>query len=402
MLSLILQDFKKCLIIAPLPILSLMVYMGLKSTVILPDGVHIFNGLYHPAYLGWYDFILTYSIIFCLVTGLIKIETKDIVCGLVLTYIIIQSWTNTYQLDKQFIIDGITHFLRFFLLFIFAKNLAIKLGIKRVESILIVLFMLLEANAILWYFLQFGVQNRMAASAMTAPSFGQVMAIFCLIAYYRKYYFLLLLSFIFLFLSFSRTSILLFLLLLIIQNKKIFSWKVLKYMIIFSILMGLAVFMLIKYGGDATQVVLTSRFSYDEVASANGRIKIWGSAWQQIISGEIPLFGIGFNTTPDLIQNIGLVFVDSEGISQTVPSFHSILVEYLLGMGIFSFGIFAYFLKRIWQTFSNQYYPAFFIFFFFFMSQALDFTFYLPKEVIIWSLMLGMAEGQWECLSKTN
>jgi len=29
------------------------------------------------------------------------------------------------------------------------------------------------------------------------------------------------------------------------------------------------------------------------------------------------------------------------------------------------------------------------------MSQSGDFTFYRPKELIIWSLMLGLAEGQW-------
>jgi O-antigen ligase len=397
-----LQDFKKCLIIAPFPILTLMGYMGLKSTVILPDGVHVFNGLYHPAYLGWYDFVLAYSIVFCLVTGLVKIELKDLFWGAILIYIIVQSWTNTYQLDKQFVVDGTVHFLRFFLLFLYAKYLVIQLGVKKAESILIVLCLLLGANAVLWYSLQFGVENRMAASAMTAPSFGQVMAIFCLIAYHRKYYLLLLFSFIFLFLSFSRTSLLLFLLLLLVKNKKIFSWTVLKYIIIFSIVMGLAIFMLIKYGGDATQVVLTSRFSYEEVASANGRSEIWGSAWQQIISGKIPLFGIGFNTTPHLIQNIRLIAINPEGDSHAIPSFHSIVVEYLLGMGILSFCIFAYFLKRIWQTFSQQCYPAFFIFCFFFISQSLDFTFYQPKEVILWSLMLGMAEGQWRCSIERN
>ena len=41
-------------------------------------------------------------------------------------------------------------------------------------------------------------------------------------------------------------------------------------------------------------------------------------------------------------------------------------------------------------------YPSFFIFAFFLLSQSVDFTCYKPKEVIIWSLMLGLAEGQWQ------
>ena len=50
--KLIVQDFRKCLTVAPLGIMALLLYLGLKSTTILPGGIHEFNGMYHPAYPG--------------------------------------------------------------------------------------------------------------------------------------------------------------------------------------------------------------------------------------------------------------------------------------------------------------------------------------------------------------
>ena len=159
-LRVIIRDFQKCLKIAPFPIFALIIYIGLRSTDIMPGGTHAFNGLNHLAYLGWYDFVLGYFIIFSLVTGVIKVEIKDIFWGLVLFYIIVQSWTNTHEFDRQYIVDGIVYFLRFSLLFSFAKHLVSQLGIQTAESLLIVIFSLLAANALLWYSLQFGTKNR--------------------------------------------------------------------------------------------------------------------------------------------------------------------------------------------------------------------------------------------------
>ncbi|MGF1591433.1 MAG: hypothetical protein ACFCU7_19755 [Pleurocapsa sp.] len=101
--KLILQDFQKCIAVAPLSILALIFYLALRSTTILPDGLHQFNGIYHPAYLGWYDFVLGYSIIFSFVTGALELELKDIFLGLALLLIISASWLGTYEEDKKFI-----------------------------------------------------------------------------------------------------------------------------------------------------------------------------------------------------------------------------------------------------------------------------------------------------------
>lgn len=392
--KIIFQDFQQCLKTAPLPIISIMIYMGLKSTTILPGGLHEINEAYHAAYLGWYDFVLGYAIIFSFVTGSPKLKLKDFFPGLVGFFIISASWTNSYQADKTFIVAGLVCFFRFLLVFIFAKALVRQLGYRTAESVLLFVYAVIAASAILWYSLQFGaVQNRMAASAMTSASFGQVSGIICLVFYARKHYLALVFSFIFLFLSFSRTSLLLFLILIVVQNRQLIPVNLIKYVVVFVLLALVGITTLQKYGGKETQVVLKSRFSTEEVSHLNGRNEIWANAMEQLKEGKVPLTGVGFHMTPSLIQANNLKLSSPDGYSP-LPHFHSILVEYILSLGIFAFVVFFYLIKRIWQTFQYNCSPAFFIFAFFTLAQSMDYTFYPPKEIIIFALMLGLAEGQ--------
>jgi O-Antigen ligase len=394
--KIIFQDFQKCLKVVPFPIISIMIYMGLKSTTIIPGGLHQFNGAYHPAYLGWYDFVLGYAIIFSFVTGSLKPELQDFFFGLVGFFIISTSWIHSYQADRAFILAGLVCFLRFLLVFVFAKSLVRRLGYQTAESVLLFVYSVIAASAILWYSIQFGaVQNRMAASAMTSASFGQVSGILCLVFYARKHYLALFFSFIFLFLSFSRTSLLLFLILIVIQNRQLIPLKLIKYVVVLVILIMVGITALQKYGGSETQVVLESRFSSEEVSQLNGRNEIWTHAMEQFQKGRVPLTGVGFHMTPSLIQDNNVKLPDaSEDGYEPLPHFHSILVEYALSLGIFAFVIFFYLIKRIWQTFLHNCSPAFFIFAFFALAQSMDYTVYPPKEIIIFALMLGLAEGQ--------
>jgi hypothetical protein len=393
--KIIFQNLQKCLKVAPLPIISLMIYMGLKSTTILDGGIHEFNGVYHPAYLGWYDFVLGFAIIFSFAIGSLKPELKDFFWGLTGLFIIFASWSNTLEADRMFIVAGLVCFFRFFLIFTFAKALVHKLGYQTAESVLLFVYAVIAASAILWYGLQFGVQNRMAASAMTAASFGQVSAIMCLVFYARKHYIALFLSFVFLFLSFSRTSLLLFLLLIVVQNRQLIPLNLIKYVVVFILLAVVGIMVLQQYGGKETQVVLESRFSSKEVSNLNGRSDIWTNAIEQVKDGRIPLTGFGFDMTPSLIYDSNLKFPSPDGEGYYIPPhYHSILVEYILSLGIFAFVLFFYLIRRIWQTFHRNCSPAFFIFAFFTVAQAVDFTIFPPKEIIIFALMLGLAEGQ--------
>ena len=396
-LNTIVKDFKTCLYIVPLPILSLMLYAGLKSTVIFEGGLHQFNGSFHPAYFGWYDLVLGYSLIFSFVSCTLKPKLQDLVLGLIVLFMISASWLGTYESDRAFIVDGLICFLRFFLTYLFAKSLANRVGNKVAESVLIVLYGVLGANAILWYTLQFGDQNRLAASAMTSPSFGQISALMCLLFYSRKHYIPLIASCILLILTFSRTSLLLFLLMAIVQNRQLNLLKIVKYLVGFVALVGIAIVLLIKYGGAGTQVVLASRFSLDELSNLNGRSDMWAQALDLIQSGQIPMFGVGFHMAPLVIVESNLKYLRFYDVGFYIPPhFHNIIVEYIIGLGLFSLVIFAYFLVRIWQTFKYGCNPAFSIFSFFFLSQTLDYTFNAPKEIILFSLMLGFAEHQWQ------
>jgi O-antigen ligase len=154
------------------------------------------------------------------------------------------------------------------------------------------------------------------------------------------------------------------------------------------------IFMLLNFGGDIFSSLLAERTDAEGISTLNSRDAIWLNAIGLLDSESIPLFGVGWNATPFLIVNTNLSFISEDGVYYP-PHYHSIVIEYALGLGISSLFIWFYLIKRIWQTFNHHCYPAFFIFAFFLMSQSADFTFYPPKEVIVWSLMLGIAEGQY-------
>ena len=389
----IFDDFKKCLKLAPMPVISLITYMSLRSTDIFPDGKPLSN-LWHPIYLGWYDFLLGASILISIINGALKLDKKDLLFILSLLSILSLSFLKGIELGNQYILDTIVCLLRFLLIFCLAKELVRRLGVQTIESLLIILFIILAFSALFVYSLQLGSFNRIYAAAMTVPSFSQVSVIVCLIALIRKNNIMVLFSLIFLLLTFSRTSILLLLLLFMVYSRKMPLTTTIKY---YSIIIGFAIFtifMLLNFAGDIFASVIADRTDAEGISTLNSRDVIWQHALGLIDSGYIPLFGVGWNATPSLIVKTNLSFISKDDVYYP-PHFHSILIEYALGLGISSLFIWFCLIKRIWQTFYHHCYPAFFIFAFFFMSQSGDFTFYPPKEVIIWSLMLGLAEGQW-------
>ena len=386
------DNFKKCLKLAPLSVTSLIIYMSLKSTQIFTD--EPLTNLWHPAYLGWYDFLLGGSIVITIINGAVKLDVKDLLFILSLLTILLLSFVKSDELGYGYILDSVVCILRFLFSFYLAKGLVMRLGIETAESILMILFIVLAISALFVYQLQFGSFNRIYAAAMTVASFSQVSVVVCLIALLRKHNKMILFSLLFLLLTFSRTSVVLLLLLFAIYCRKLPLTTTIKY---FSIMIGFtifAIFMLMNFGGDVFASVIADRTDTEGLATLNSRDAIWKHALTILDSGYIPLFGVGWNATPSLIVNTNLSFIDKEGVYYP-PHFHSIVIEYACGLGISSLFIWFCLIKRIWQTFYHHCYPAFFIFAFFLMSQSGDFTFYRPKELIIWSLMLGLAEGQW-------
>ncbi|MBH8571660.1 O-antigen ligase family protein [Nostocaceae cyanobacterium CENA369] len=392
----LLERFNQCLKLAPFAILSLVVYMSLRSTQIFPDeGLIFVNKLWHEAFLGWYDFLLICSIGICFFSGLIKLEKNDFLFILILTFIISLSFLNALDLGEQYIIDALVYLFRFIIVFYLAKGLVYRLGIQTSESVLIFLFIILVLSSIFVARQQLGELNRIYAAGMTVASSSQVASIVCLIALMRKYKLIIFISLTYLFLTFSRTSILVSLILFLIYSRQLSTANKIKYYIAIGILVSIFVVILLTYGGDLYASLIANRTNLDEISTLNSRELIWNNALKLLQSERIPIFGVGFNATPSLIKSANILFVDSYGQLQLPEHFHNIWIEYGFGLGILSLFIFYYLLKRVWQTFQSNCYPSFFIFAFFLICQSADFTFYQPKSVIIWSLMLGLAEGQW-------
>jgi hypothetical protein len=389
----ILEDFKKCLKLAPMPVISLIIYMSLRSSDMLPN-IEKLSNLWHPIYLGWYDFLLGASIVISIINGIIKLDKEDVLFILSLLSIISLSFLSGIELGNQYILDTIVFLLRFLLSFYLAKGLVFRLGIQATENLLIIVFIILAISALFVYQLQFGTINRIYAAAMTIASFSQVCVIVCLIALLRQYNKMVLFSLMFLLLTFSRTSILFLILLFMIYSRELSLTTTIKYYILIIGFATFTIFMLLNFGGDIFSSLIADRTDSEEISTLNSRDAIWVNGLQQIASDSIPLFGVGWNATPSLIIKTNLSFIHDDTVYYP-PHYHSILLEYALGLGISSLFIWFFLFKRIWQTFYHHCYPAFFIFAFFLMSQSGDFTFYRPKELIIWSFMLGLAEGQW-------
>ncbi|MBA2748620.1 MAG: hypothetical protein H0U45_07720 [Tatlockia sp.] len=320
--------------------------------------------------------------------------------------IILLSFVHGLTFGYDFILNAVIYFFRFTFAFCFAVWLVKRVGNQATESFVIILFILLAITALFVYTLIYLASFRMYASGMTTASFSQVATMVCLISFWRKYHFIFVVSLLFLFLTFSKTSILLLLGLLFFQMRaNIFKFAKL----IFLALSGfcLLFYLLKNLFGQRFFLFLSVYTSFKQLLTLSGRTEIWNYAGSLLTSGQIPLLGLGFNAASSLIfsNNFYLLWNDFDYLVQTTyypPIFHSIWIKYGFGLGILSIVIFGIILKRIWQSFQYQCQPGFFIFSLFLLCQSIDFTLYRPKEVIIWSFILGLAEGQWRVESETH
>ena len=392
----IINGFKECLYIAPLPVLCLVIYMGLRSSIIFPDGLpspYEQQQLWQRSYLGWYDFLFLSSVVISFILSSLKLAKDNFIFIWTIALIILLSLINGLTLGKEVALDALVNFFRFACAFSLSVWLVRRLGSKAAEALIVCLFIILAITALLVYSLQFRTFVRIYASAMAVASFSQVTVIVCFIALLRKYNCVLGIALIFLVMTFSKTSILLFLFLLLFSGKFTISNQ-LKYLFFILFVAVSVVFIALKIASNEYTAFFSFYTDIDNIFTLSGRTPIWEYALHLLQSGNIPLLGVGFNAAASLFA-IGNFYYFEVGKIYYYPHFHSILIEYGFGFGILSGFIFFIILKRIWQTFRSNCNLSFLIFSFFFLCQSLDFTFYLPKEMIIWSLILGLAEGQW-------
>jgi O-Antigen ligase len=382
-----LSSMRRVVFFAPLPFIALAVYMGLNSSTIF--GIDYIDRFlpWHASYVGWYDYMLALSIVATyLIRGYRQDNDTTLFICLIAFFITISFIANYYESDTEALIDAYIYLLRFAFLYTFGIWLVKRVGVETAENFTIFLFFILVTTSLFVLKLQYGTFNRLYCSGMTVASFSQVAAVVCFISLYRKRFLVFSGSLLALMLTFSRTSTLLFLVCLffIFFNSKEHSKKIrLFYLLMVVVVMGAVVYMLIESENYAR--ILIASVDREELSTLHDRTAVWSSGIALLVEGEIPLYGRGFNSSPSLLQN-------------EFAHFHNIVLEYMTGLGVFSTLILFLLIKRVWQMFKASCYISFLIYFFFFFSQFLDFTLYRPKEVIIWSFVLGLAEGQWRLL----
>jgi hypothetical protein len=390
------DNFRRCIRFAPLAIISLIMYAALRSSSLVPEDYSLLWATWHPAYRNWWDILLICSIMINLFSSRVIIQQGVVAfLYLMLLFILLSLIVGSSDWSLVATTDALIYWLRFAFVFSLSVCLTERLGKQATEVLLIVLFTILCVSALAVYQLRFGEFNRIYASAMTVASFSQVAVVILFIAITIRHYFLLIFALCFLFLTFSLTSIALFLILfsIYIMNSNTLSYR---ERILSLILVG-TIIVVGLFGAKASQQFEVIYDSWDPqfLSTLDGRLEIWSYGVSLLGSGSVGFFGVGFQRSPLFLNQVFYTITDTDSFIPAIPHFHSIFLEYGLGLGIPSLIVFYILVRRIIQTWHMKCHPAGLIFAFFLLSQALDFTFYRPKEVIMWAVMLGLAEGQW-------
>jgi hypothetical protein len=393
----VLQEWTEPFRVAPLFALALLLYMGLPSSMIFPEGNASVLSAWHLAYPGWYD--LAYLLL--AVGGLALSRRRPpsravLICVMFLVPICISSLFSGTQptLANDAFLDALLYWLRFSVTFVCAAALTEKNGVNVTSQIMFVVGLLLMASSVFVFRLQYPDFNRVYASGMTVGSFGQVLLILFVVAMIRNHIGMMLISLVFLILTFSRTDLLLWMASLgyfLLTRSKIRLSRRALYGGLVAVLFVASTVILLRY--PEFQFVINERLDPDDILTMNRRTQVFQYGTDLLLSKSVPLFGIGFNCTPSVLLDFTSISVEDPTQALYFPSFHSILFEYAVGLGVLSIPIFAFLLWRIGATWWSRSYLPFYIYSLFVLSQSFDFSFNRPKEVIIWGAFLGLAEG---------
>jgi hypothetical protein len=259
------------------------------------------------------------------------------------------------------------------------------------ESLLWTIFVLLLASAVFVYGQQFDNNQRLYFSGMTMASSSQVAAVVCVVALVRSSRIRLACAALFLLFTFSRTSILVTAatsLGVVAFDRGVYSGKRRAGFIVLAVTALVASYFIANSAVFAD--VLLDRFDTDSIETLGLRLDIWQFAQEDLASGEIPLFGVGFGCTPGRLDGVELRTPTGW---TAATHFHSIFIEYAFGLGIMAIVPMVWIVRRTLVSITVRS-PGAPLFVLFVACQAVDFSFYRPKEVVFWSLVLGIAEAQ--------
>ncbi len=392
----IFKNVVACFIVAPLGCLGLLAYLALPSTFIFPDehGSTQHTIPWHQAFITLFDLMLIPgAILSCLMARMLPTPRMSVAFGLTLSSIAV-SFLVAPDAPLESLRDGLAHWLRFVAIFTLSCGLVRRLGAERAESLLFLFYFVLCGSALFVYRLQFPQYQRIYAAGMTVASFAQVSAAVSLIAIARRRYLVLAVSSLFLVLSFSLTSTTLLLALVTFIPLTAFEndqpnaaatrpWVVLRQASMAAVLVVAATFLVTTFTDHGFNL------DFEDASHGHGRKDIWTYGLQLLWSGDVGLFGIGFGRTPECFQNSQLLGRYST-TDLPFTTFHSILLEGLIGLGAMFLPLLAFTLHQIGKFWRSKRYLPCAILLFFSLSQCLDFTIYRPKEIVIWAFMLGI------------
>ncbi|HWB74764.1 MAG TPA: O-antigen ligase family protein [Nannocystaceae bacterium] len=375
----------------PLVAPALLLFFSARSSAIFGGPGHA-DMPWHQAFIGWYDAVLLLALVASATLRCFALDrdTVRVIAGFGLCVIVSFALGGPVP-DIRAALDGVVHVMRFAIGFGIGVWIVRVRDERQVDALIWSIFVLLLASAVFVYGQQFSSNQRLYFSGMTMASSSQIAAVVCVMALVRGSRFRLAAAALFLLLTFSRTSIvvtglLCTLYVLVGRGRQANNRRV--GFVVLAMTAAVALWFIARSPVFAD--VLLDRFDEQSLESLGLRLDIWEFARHDLLSGEIPVFGVGFGCTPGLLDDVELR--TAEGWTQATH-FHSILIEYAFGLGVLAIFPALWIVRRTIVGLANRSTGAL-LFLLFLACQSVDFSFYRPKEVLFWSLVLGIADAQ--------
>jgi hypothetical protein len=375
----------------PLIAPALLLFFSARSSAIFGGPGHA-DLPWHQGFVGWYDAVLVLAIVASATLRCFAIDrdTMRVISGFGLCVIVSFALGGPIP-DLHAALDGVVQVVRFAAGFSIGVWIVRVRDERQVDALVWSIFVLLLVSAVFVYGQQFSSNQRLYFSGMTMASSSQIAAVVCVMALVRGARLRLAAAALFLLLTFSRTSIVVTAALctsyvLLGRGRQANNRRV--GFIVLAMTAMVAVWFIARSPVFAD--VLLDRFDEQSLESLGLRLDIWEFARHDLLSGEIPLFGVGFGCTPGLLDDVELR--TAEGWTQATH-FHSIIIEYAFGLGVLAIVPALWIIRRTIAALACRSTGAL-LFLLFLACQVVDFSFYRPKEVLFWSLVLGIADAQ--------
>jgi hypothetical protein len=386
---------------APLIALLLCLYISLPSSVIFSEiGAEQFQP-WHPGFAGWYDVAVLVPLAIWSALNSAGVGSKTLAfLGLLYGIICISILSNDFSDRMSCLFDATVYWARFSIPLVATKAVCRKFDRSTGEAIAFAMSLVLMASSFFVLRLQFGITNRLYGSGMTIGSFAQVMLATFILAISSRNKFMLSLSTLFLTLTFSRTSIALWIVAVVFLYFTMNGRNSINrsFLLVLSLCLFAGAVTVVVRDPDF-QSLLEDRTDVESISTFSTRLAVWDYGLELIARGDVPVLGIGFSRTASKLMFFR-PYLSGALENGYFPTFHSIILEYVIGLGVLSAPIFILVFRRLVGLWRSPFQSSFMLYALFLASQAFDFTFYRPKETVIWGVLLGIAEADWDTLRR--